>query len=273
MSRFPGAEVHPTAIVAAGVELGRGVAVGPYCVIGDRVAIGEGTRLGASCVVEGPARLGARNVLFPFAVLGAEPQDRSYSGEPTELVVGDDNVFREHVTVHRGTAKDRGLTRIGNGSLFMVGAHVAHDASVGDRVTLANGTLVGGHAAVGDQVVTGGGAAIAPFVRIGRFAFVAAAAQVERDVPPFVIAAGDRARVRALNRIGLQRGGVRDESRLALARAFRLLFRGEAPRASALEMCRAELGEDPYVAELLVFLAEANAQPASRARGITSGVR
>jgi UDP-N-acetylglucosamine acyltransferase len=223
--------------------------------------------------VEGPARLGARNVLFPFAVLGTDPQDRTHAGEPTELVIGDDNVFREHVTVHRGTTKDRGLTRIGSGSLFMVGAHVAHDATIGDRVTLANGTLVGGHASIGDQVVTGGGAAIAPFVRIGRFAFVAAGAQVERDVPPFVIAAGDRARVRTLNRVGLERGGVRDPSRLLLARAFRLLFRSDAPRSKSIEICRTELGSDPYVAELLAFLDEMQSAPRSRAGRITSGVR
>lgn len=255
-------QIHPTAVVDPGAELGAGVVIGPHCIVGARVVIGAGSRLVASCVVLGPTRLGARNVLAPFAVLGAEPQDRTYAGEPTELVIGDDNVFREHVTVHRGTVKDRGVTRIGSGSLFMVGTHVAHDATVGDRVTLANDTLVGGHVRLGDHVVTGGGAAIAPFTRIGRCAFVAAGAQVERDVPPFVIAAGDRARVRALNRVGLERGAVQEGSRRALARAFRILFRSGVPRARAVEICRAELGADACVAELLDFLLETTTRAA-----------
>lgn len=250
------AEIHPTAVVGKDVRLGKGVVIGPHVVVGDGVVLGEGTRLLASCVVLGPTVLGARNVVHPFAVLGVDPQDRSYAGEPTELVIGDDNVFREQVTVHRGTKKDRGLTRIGSSCLFMVGSHVAHDAAIGDGVTLTNGALLGGHVRIGDHTVIGGGAAIAPFVRIGESAFVAGGAMVERDVPPFVIAQGDRARVRALNVVGLRRRGIQEASRRALAKAFRLVYGSKKPQRWALEVVRAELASDPYVARFLSFFDE-----------------
>lgn len=240
--------MHPTALVAPDVELAEGVTVGPFAVIEAGVILGEGTRVDAHAVVRSGTRLGARNVVHPFAVIGGDPQERTYAGEPTRLEVGDGNVFREHVTVHRGSVKGGGLTRIGNGSLFMAGVHVAHDCVVGDRIELANGTLLGGHVVVGDFVVAGGGVAVGPFVRVGTRAFLAAGAMVERDVPPFVIAAGDRARVRALNRVGLERSGVPVASREALERAFRAIFRGDSPRAAAA----AKLVDDadPYVRAL-----------------------
>jgi UDP-N-acetylglucosamine acyltransferase len=263
-----GIEIHPTALVSANATLGDGVLVGPFCVVGDDVVLGRGTRLVASCVVQGPTRIGDDNVVFPFAVLGAEPQDRSHEGEKTSLEIGDRNVLREHVTVHRGTTKDQGTTRIGSDCLLMVGTHVAHDVVVGDHVTLANGTLLAGHVRVDNRVTTGGRAAIAPFVRVGEGAFVAAGGMVENDVPPFLIAAGDRARVRALNRVGLQRSGVPEESRRALAKAFRLLFRQAAPQSEALRAVKDELGHDLYVMKLVAFLESSRErQAASPHRG------
>jgi UDP-N-acetylglucosamine acyltransferase len=240
--------VHPLALVAPDAELGEGVAVGPFAIVEPGAVVGEGTRLDAHAVVRSGTRLGARNVVHPFAVLGGDPQERTYAGEPTRLEVGDGNTFREHVTVHRGSIKGGGLTRIGSGSLFMVGVHVAHDCALGDRLELANGVLLGGHAALGDHVAIGGGAAVGPFVRVGDRAFVAAGAMVERDVPPFVIVAGDRARVRALNRVGLARSGVPEASRDALARAFRAIFRSGTPqRIAAAELAG---DADPFVREL-----------------------
>jgi UDP-N-acetylglucosamine acyltransferase len=233
--------VHPLALVAPDAELGEGVSVGPFAVVESGAVVGEGTRLDAHAVVRSGARLGARNVVHPFAVLGGDPQERTYAGEPTRLEVGCGNTFREHVTVHRGSIKGGGLTRIGSGSLFMAGVHVAHDCTLGDRIELANGVLLGGHVALGDHVAIGGGAAIGPFVRVGERAFVAAGSMVERDVPPFVIAAGDRARVRALNRVGLERSGVPEASREALAWAFRVVFRSGRPQRVAA----AELADDP----------------------------
>jgi UDP-N-acetylglucosamine acyltransferase len=247
-------EVHPSAHVSPGAKLADGVVVGPLCVVGDGVELGAGTRLLASSVVLGPTRMGEANVVFPYAVIGGEPQDRSHAGQTTSLEIGHRNVFREHVTVHRGTAKDRGTTSIGSDGMFMVGVHVAHDVVVGNAVTLANGTLLGGHVRVEDRVTMGGRAALAPFVRVGEGAFVAAGAMVETDVPPFTIVAGDRARVRALNRVGLRRHGVPDGSRRALAKAFRVLFRHSVPRSESLRELEDEIANDPYVQKLIGFL-------------------
>jgi UDP-N-acetylglucosamine acyltransferase len=194
----------------------------------------------------------AHNVVHPFAVLGGEPQERAYRGEATTLVIGERNTFREHVTAHRGSAKGGGVTRIGNGNLFMAGVHVAHDCTLGDRIELANGTLLGGHVSVGDGVAAGGGAAIGPFLKVGARAFIAAGAMVESSVPPFVIMAGDRARVRALNRVGLVRAGVSPASRAALERAYRAIFRSGEPRGVAAT--RFVDDADPLVRELAAFL-------------------
>ena len=240
--------VHPSAVVDAGAELGDGVEIGPLCHVGAGVRLGDGTRLLASCTVLGPTTLGARNVVHPYAVLGGAPQDHSHAGEPTTLVIGDDNEFREHVTVHRGTAKDRGETRIGSRGLFMAGAHVAHDCVIGDGVVLANATLLGGHVVLGDGVVTGGRAGFVPYVRVGRIAFIAGAAVVERNVPPFVIASGDRARVRAPNHVGLRRHGISEASIAAIDAAFRAVFVGKR------EVSR-ELAAHPLVQELLASVA------------------
>jgi UDP-N-acetylglucosamine acyltransferase len=248
-------EIHPTAVVSPRAEIADGVVIGPLCVVGDDVAIGPRCALLGSCTVLGPTRMGEGNVVHPYAVLGGDPQDRSHAGESTRLDIGARNVFREHVTVHRGTTKDRGTTVVGDDGLFMAGVHVAHDAVIGDGVTFANGTLLGGHVVVGDRVTTGGRAAIAPFVRVGEGAFIAAGAMVEIDVPPFVIVAGDRARVRALNRVGLRRHGVPDGSRRALAAAFRALFGKRSTRIESVRAVPAELACDPYVQKLIGFLA------------------
>ncbi|HKQ71505.1 MAG TPA: acyl-ACP--UDP-N-acetylglucosamine O-acyltransferase [Polyangiaceae bacterium] len=251
-------EIHPSAQVSPRAKLHADVEIGPLCVVGDDVEIGRGTRLIASCVVLGHCRIGEGNIIFPYAVIGAEPQDRSHEGEVTSLVIGDRNVFREHVTVHRGTLKEEGTTRVGSDCLLMVGTHVAHDAVIGDAVTLANGTMLAGHVKVESRVTTGGRAAVAPFVRLGEGSFIAAGAMVEIDVPPFTIVAGDRARVRALNRVGLRRQGVPDVSRRALGRAFRVLFGNSAPRSESLRAVQTELAHDPYVSKLVTFLSRSS---------------
>jgi UDP-N-acetylglucosamine acyltransferase len=248
------ARIHPTAVVDPGAELDDGVVVGPLSVVGAGVVLGEGTELLAQATVLGPCVVGRRNRIFPHASLGAAPQDRSHAGEPTTLVVGDDNVFRESVTVHRGTQKGGGTTRIGNGGLFMVGVHVAHDCDVGDGVTFANYTSLGGHVHVGARAVLGGHVAVAPFVRIGELSFAAGGAMIERHVPPFVIVAGDRARVRGLNRVGLERGGVPEASRAALEAAYRILWASKEPLAVAREVAARECGSDPYVKRLVEAL-------------------
>jgi UDP-N-acetylglucosamine acyltransferase len=243
-----GARVHPTALVDPHAEIDAGVEIGPYSVVGAGVAIGAGTRLGSHVVIEGPTALGRDNVVHSFAVLGGAPQHKRHlagSSAPTRLVVGDSNVIREHVTIHRGT--DGGATQVGSHNFLMVGCHVAHDVTVGSHVTIANGVQLAGHGIVEDYVTFGGLAGIAQRVRVGESAFVAAGAMVERDVPPFVIVQGDRARVRALNKVGLRRRGVGEESIAALERAFRAIYAsGRTQREAAREVA----STDPFVAKL-----------------------
>ncbi|HEY3237286.1 MAG TPA: acyl-ACP--UDP-N-acetylglucosamine O-acyltransferase [Polyangiaceae bacterium] len=257
-------QIHPSAVVEVGAKLGQGVVVGPFCYVGRDVELGDGTTLVAHATVLGPSRIGKNNRVFPYATLGAAPQDRSFSDEPTELWVEDHNVFREQVTVHRGSTKGDGITRIGSGCWFMVGAHVAHDCVIQDGVMLTNLTSLGGHVHAAPGAVCGGHVAVAPFVRLGRNCFVAGGARVERDVPPYVIVSGDRARVRALNRVGLERSAIAAESQAALARAFALIWRSGEPVAKGLSLAREELGSDPCVRELVEFLE--TSRPLARAR-------
>jgi UDP-N-acetylglucosamine acyltransferase len=250
----PGPRVHSTAVVEGRVRLAPGVVVGPLAVLRGRLRLDAGTTIDALAVVEGPADLGSDNRIHPFAALGGPPQDRTYAGEPTRLVVGDGNVFREHVTVHRGTRKGGGTTRIGDRCLFMAGVHVAHDCRIGDDVQVANGVSLAGHVVVGDDAVFGGHAAVAPFVRIGTGAMVAGGAMVDRDVPPFCLVRGDRAAVAALNVVGLRRHGVPARSVAALRSAFALLFRDGRTFAAALRACAPLARRDRYVRLLVGFL-------------------
>jgi UDP-N-acetylglucosamine acyltransferase len=249
------ASVHPSAVVEPGAELGEGVVVGPFCHVAGGVQVGARSVLTSHVTLLGPGTsIGRDNRVFPGAVIGAPPQDKSHQGEPTRLEVGDENEIREQVTLHRGTVKGGGVTRVGSRCLLMVGAHVAHDCLLGDDVVLSNLTTLGGHVVVESHVVCGGHVAVQPFVRLGRGCFLAGGARVERDVPPFVIAAGDRARVRALNAVGLERMGVPPESRALLEQAFRLLFRRGQPLAEGMRWARASLVGDPWVNELLAAL-------------------
>lgn len=241
------ARVHQTAVVDRRAELAADVEVGPLAVIGPGVQVGEGSVLHAHVVVRGPTVLGKQTVIHPFAVVGGEPQAKKHDGGPARFECGDGNVFREHVTVHGGT--EGRTTRIGSGNLLMVGAHVAHDVAVGSGCVLANGVQLAGHVVVEDFVTFGGLAGAAQFVRVGESAFVAAMTGCERDVPPFVVVQGNRARVRGVNAVGLRRRGVADESVAALGRAVRKLFLSKQTRAEALRGLQDD--GDPYVRRLL----------------------
>lgn len=256
--------ISALAQVGSGARLGAGCTVGAFAVIEDGVEIGDGSDLAAHAVVRRGTRVGRRTVVHPFAVLGGDAQDRRHQGGETQLVTGDDNVFREHVTAHRGTSHGGGVTRIGDGGLFMAGAHVAHDCQVGDGVVLANGTLLGGHVHLGDWVVSGGLVAIAPFVHIGERVFLAGGAMVERDLPPWVIASGDRARVRGLNRVGLDRAGLDAGARAALTAAFRRVYRGGEPRLAAAVALADH--PDAHVRRFAAAVREAAGDPRRRAR-------
>lgn len=211
--------IHPTAIVHESARLGAEVRVGAYAIVGADVELGDGSELDAHAIVLGPTRLGARNHVHAFAVLGGAPQRRAEreAGEGT-LLVGDDNVFREHVTVHRGGF---GETRIGSRCLLMAGAHVAHDVVLGDDIVVSNLVQLAGHVVVEDFVNFGGMSGVAQRIRIGEGAFVAAGSMCERDVPPFTIVQGDRARVRGINQVGLKRRGVEVAVRRAIQREYR----------------------------------------------------
>jgi UDP-N-acetylglucosamine acyltransferase len=239
--------LHPTAIIDPRAELAPDVTVGPYAVVEAGVTLAAGCVLHAHAVVRGPTSLGPRCVVHPFAVIGGEPQAKRHAGGPAPVEAGEDNVFREHVTVHGGTEGRR--TRIGDGNLFMVASHVAHDVTVGSSCVFANGVQLAGHAVVEDGVTFGGLSGVTQFVRVGEASFVAALTACERDVPPFVVVQGNRARVRGVNVVGLRRRGVPEESVRALGRAVRRLFLSRVPRVQVIAQLEGD--EDPYVRRLV----------------------
>ena len=246
--------VHPTAIVTPGAKLHPTVEVGPYAVIGPRVEIGAGTTVGPHAVIEGRTRIGERNKVFQFASVGAQPQDLKYAGEDSALEIGNENLIREFTTLHKGTTGGGGVTRIGNGNLFMAYAHVAHDCQVGNGCVLANAATLGGHVALGDHVILGGLAAVHQFTRIGQHAFVAGGAMVVMDVPPFCTAQGDRAELVGINTIGLARHGFSEEQIGRVKEAYRILFRSKLPLEEAVERLRIELGDQGEIQALLTFV-------------------
>ncbi|MDP9001962.1 MAG: acyl-ACP--UDP-N-acetylglucosamine O-acyltransferase [Myxococcota bacterium] len=241
--------VHPSAIIDPRAELAEDVVVGPYAIVEGEATLSGGCVLHAHAMVRGPVSLGPGNVIYPFAVIGGDPQAKRYAGGPARLTVGERNLFREHVTVHGGT--DERSTCIGASNLFMVGSHVAHDVVVGSHCVVANGAQLAGHAVVEDWVTFGGLSGVTQFVRVGESAFVAATAACERDVPPFVVVQGDRARVRALNVVGLRRRGIPDASIRALQRAVRTLWLSRRTRAHALRELEGEAESDVWVRRLV----------------------
>ena len=246
--------IHPTAQVAPGAELGDGVEVGAYAVIGPDVQVGANTRIGPHAVIQGPASIGADNVIFQFASVGSAPQDKKYKGEPTRLEVGDRNVIRECVTLNRGTTKDQGVTRIGSDNLFMAYAHVAHDCQIGNQCVLANNATLGGHVHLGDWVIMGGFSGVHQFCKVGAHAFIANNAAVTRDVPPYIMAVGQPAAAHSINSEGLKRRGFTPEQIRNLRNAFRLLYRSGLRLADATAQLAALAQEQPEVGAIVEFL-------------------
>ena len=200
-------EIHPTAIVEPGARLGEGVVIGPYCCVGGKVELGDGVRLHSHVVVAGKTTIGPNTQIYPFASIGHPPQDLKYKGEESELVIGANNVIREHATMNPGTAGGGLITRIGDNCLFMVGAHVAHDCDIASNVILANNATLAGHVAVDEFAILGGLSAIHQFCRIGRHAMIGGMSGVENDVIPYGSVTGNRARLEGLNIVGLRRRG------------------------------------------------------------------
>lgn len=247
--------IHPTAIVASDAEIDPSVEIGPYAVIGAGVAIGAGTRIGPHAVVQGPTHLGRDNRVFQFASIGDAPQDLKYAGEPTRLEVGDRNVFRESVTINRGTTHDRGVTKIGDDNLFMAYSHVAHDCTVGNRCVLANCATLGGHVEVGDWVIMAGFAGVHQFCKIGAHAFLANNAAVTRDIPPYVMAVGQPARAHSVNSEGLKRRGFSAEQIRHIRDAYRVLFRSGRKFEEAVEAVRHLAASQPEIVPFVEFIA------------------
>jgi UDP-N-acetylglucosamine acyltransferase len=201
------AQVHPTAIVNPDARLGENVTVGPFCIIGPHVRIGDNTTLYSHVVMDGHTTIGKNNQFFQFCSIGAPPQDTSYKGEPTRVEVGDNNIFRECVTIHRGTLKQDQLTKIGNNCFFMAYVHVGHDGTVGNNVTLVNSVNLAGHVTLGDRVIIGGGTNIGQFVTLGRGSYIGGGSGIDKDIPPFCTAYGNRIRLKGINIIGMRRQG------------------------------------------------------------------
>jgi UDP-N-acetylglucosamine acyltransferase len=247
--------VHPTAVVDPGAVVGPGTAIGPYAVIEPDVRLGEGCVIQAHAVVRGPAVLGSGNRVFPFACLGSEPQDLKYRGERTTLVIGDRNIFREGVTVHRGTAGGGGETRLGSDNLLMAGTHVAHDCRVGDHVIFANAATLAGHVTVEDGATIGAFSGVHQFCRVGRHAYIGGYSVLTQDAPPYVLTVGNRAKTYGINVVGLERKAFPPETIQALKRAYRLLFRAHLSLEEALARIRADLASVPEVLILADFVA------------------
>jgi UDP-N-acetylglucosamine acyltransferase len=244
----PRADVHPDAVVGQGCE------IGPFTVVGPGVVLGERCVLHGHSVVLGPTTMGAGNEVHPFACIGGPPQDLRHRGEPTRLEIGRGNVFREHVTVSRGTARGGGVTTIGEANLLMAYSHVAHDCSVGSHVVMANCATLAGHAIVEDHAVFGGLVAVGTFLRIGESAMLAAGSMVEREVPPFCIVAGDRAKLRAVNRVGLDRRGVGPEARIQIKQIFRALKARRESLAEIVSRFRAIPALSEEASRMLTFI-------------------
>lgn len=243
--------IHPTAIIDDKAQLAPDVAVGPYTVIAANVTIGEGTTIGAHCVIEGRTTIGSGNRIGHHVVLGTAPQDLKYRGGDTELTVGDGNDFREFVTAHRGTENGGGLTSIANRCLLMVGAHVAHDSHLHDRVIMANRANLAGHVTIERCAIVSGGAGVHHFVSIGQHAFVGGNAGVVHDCPPFMISDGHPARVRGVNVIGLQRHGFDDEAIERLKTVYKLIYKREAGNvADGIAQVESMFNGDPHVGEV-----------------------
>jgi UDP-N-acetylglucosamine acyltransferase len=247
--------IHPTAVIDPNANLAADVQVGPYAIIEGQVEVGPGCVIESHSCLSGPMVMGANNFVGHGAVLGKSPQHRGYRGEATSLRIGEDNVFREFVTVHRGTADGNKVTWIGDRNMFMIGSHLGHDVRVGSGCTVVNNALIAGHVSLGDGCILSGHTAIQQRVRIGRLAMLGGMGSTTKDIPPFILQHGQNC-VTGINVIGLKRAGAAAASIDGLRQAFRILFREVLSQSVALDRIEAELGMIPEVAEFVAFIRE-----------------
>src|SRR5438309_6722890 len=246
-------QIHPTAIVDPGTEIGSGTIVGPYCVIGANVVIGANCWLQHHVTLQGPMRAGAKNKFYAYCSIGQQTQDLKYAGEPTFLEISDENTFREFVTVNRSTTSD-GKTRVGSRGNFLAYSHIGHDCAVGNEVVFSNNGTLAGHVQVGDNAVMGGLTAVHQFCRIGRFAITGGCSKIVQDIPPFLIADGNPAQIRGVNLVGLERACYAPESVKAIKEAFRIIYRSKYNTQQALDAIRNQLPATGEIALIIDFI-------------------
>jgi UDP-N-acetylglucosamine acyltransferase len=247
--------IHQTAIVDPKAEIGEGVEIGPYSIIEKDVFIGEGTKIGPHVVIREGTRIGKRCQIFQFSSIGEAPQAFAYKGEKTYLLVGDENIFRESVTLHRGTVQGGGRTVIGNSNFFMAYSHVAHDCHIGNQVVMANAAALGGHILIEDHAILGGLVAVHQFCRIGTHAFIGGMSAVGQDIPPYLLAQGDRIKLYGLNIVGLKRHHFTEETLRALKKVYRIIFRSSLTLEKALNTLKGdEISQMPEVQHFIYFI-------------------
>ena len=254
--------IHPSAVIDPNAQIGAGAHIGPYCIVGPDVTLGARVVLKGHVVVDGITTIGDDTVVYPFASLGSEPQDLKFGGEKSQLIIGKRNKIREHVTMNPGTIGDRMKTVVGDDCLFMVGAHVAHDCVVGNRVILANNATLAGHVVVGDHAILGGLSAVRQRVRIGNNAMIGGMSGVENDVIPFGLVMGERAYLAGLNLVGLERSGYEKAAIQSLMKAFKALFNtDDATFAERLSQIESDYSNDALVSQVTKFVREKAASP------------
>lgn len=246
--------IHATAIVDPRAEIGADVEIGPYTVVSGDVHIGAGARIGSHVVIEPFVEIGENCQIYQYASIGAVPQSLKFEGEKTHVKIGPGTIIREFVTIHRGTGFGGGITEVGPDNFLMAYTHVAHDCRLGRNVVLANAATLGGHITIGDHATVGGLVAIHQFARVGEYAFVGGKAAVVKDIPPFMIAAGDRARLHGLNIVGLKRAGFTPEALTQLKKSYRLIFRIGLTLNEAIERVQAQVEQIPEVKRLIEFI-------------------
>ena len=245
--------IHPTAIINKEAEIENGVDIGPYSIIEENVRIRKGTNLIGHVVVQGRTEIGENCTISPFASIGGPPQDTTYKDDDTELVIGDNNIIKEYVTINRGTQHGGGITKVGDDNFIMAYVHIAHDCHVGNNIIMANCATLAGHVEVDDFVIFAGLCAVHQFCRIGKYAFISGITGVPMDVPPFMIAAGSRAKLYGLNVVGLERHNFTKEDIRKLKKAYKIIFRSSLPLSTSIKLIQEEL-EGEHIDELIAFI-------------------
>ena len=246
--------IHPTAIVHRGAKIADGVEIGAYSVIGEHVSIGKDTRISSHVLIEGWTTIGERNQILSFSSIGTPPQDIGYKNEETYLIIGNDNVIRECATIHRATTKEDRKTEIGDGNFLMAYSHVAHDCKLGNNIIMANSVALGGHIVIGDCAILGGIVAVHQFVRIGSYAIIGGQSAVSQDIPPYVSAAGNRAKLYGLNLVGLKRRGFSDDIINTLKKVYKIVFRSALTQEEACRRVTEEFPGSPEAMQLVEFM-------------------